>query len=123
MGHFEVSEATAVVCFDSATHVCPLSVTPENITSYFRSECVDDSEPESWFVPLGIGLGCFGSVGINLGNNLQSLGLTKRTDELSKHLEKLEEEHRAPREAPSDYRFPSGEGESLTAPRRTDKPM
>ena len=41
---------------------------------------------------MGIALGSFGSVGINLGNNLQSLGLTLLAAEMSEHLQKLEQE-------------------------------
>lgn len=72
----------------------PLRYNSTKLPSYsaYKETCSDDSEPLTWFVPLGIALGSFGSVGINLGNNLQSLGLTKLASEMALHLEKLEQD-------------------------------
>ena len=58
--------------------------------SAYKETCSGESETASWMVPFGIALGSFGSVGINLGNNLQSLGLTTQAAELAAHLEQLE---------------------------------
>ena len=60
--------------------------------SAYKEQCTDDSESPTWFIPFGIILGSVGSVGINLGNNLQSLGLTNLNAEMSAHLKKLEDE-------------------------------
>ena len=78
-----------LVCSGSATYACPAdNITVRNI-SYFREEC-EPSEGNS--IPTGVILGCLGSIGINLGNNLQALGLNVQARELTEHIEKLERE-------------------------------
>ena len=79
------------VCFGSTTLACDANATEiysANI-SYFRDQC---DPPETNGIPIGIALGVLGSVGINLGNNLQALGLNVQADEVKQHLIKLEEQ-------------------------------
>ena len=86
--------STGAVCFGSDTYECPTTAINETIQSYFKLACADTSvEPPVWYIPFGIALGSFGSVGINLGNNLQALGLAMRATELIAHTEKLEKEN------------------------------
>ena len=74
----------------SQTYTCLANATNASSHSYFMETCTGEDDTEDWQIGFGVGLGCFGSIGINLGNNLQSLGLIVRTAELSAHIAKLE---------------------------------
>ena len=86
--------ATLEVCLpgDTATYTCLANATNASQRSYFMETCTGEDDTEDWQIGFGVGLGCFGSIGINLGNNLQSLGLNVRTSELGDHIAKLERE-------------------------------
>jgi len=50
-----------------------------------------EADDSTSLIPLGIALGSFGSVGINLGNNLQALGITMSMDQIAQHKDSLAE--------------------------------
>ena len=75
------------VCFGDDIYACPFNVSA-NI-SYFREGC---PPKETNGIPIGIALGCLGSVGINLGNNLQALGMNVQASQLAEHIQMLDEQ-------------------------------
>ena len=66
----------AAVCFGTDTYECDFATVNATMESYFRMTCDQAPPKPPWYIYLGIGLGCFGSVGINLGNNLRCVGVT-----------------------------------------------
>ena len=66
---------------------CPYSMPNTSLPgppSYFKEVCVgEEDEKATWLIGLGIALGSFGSIGINVGNNLQSLAFTKMNKEFA----------------------------------------
>ena len=76
------------ICFGTDTFACPLPNLTLTNQSYFSDACIITEEESS--IPLGIALGVLGSFGINLGNNLQALGLNVQANELADHIALLE---------------------------------
>ena len=80
----------AAVCFGTDTYECDFATVNATMESYFRMTCDQAPPKPPWFIYLGIGLGCFGSVGINLGNNLQAVGINLDNSDAIEHVEELE---------------------------------
>ena len=83
------AQQTVAICFGSETLACQYPNISLTNLSYFSDLCLSTEEEENQ-IGLGVALGILGSIGINLGNNLQALGLNTQAKELADHVADLD---------------------------------